>query len=277
MKSKLVAAGLALLATALQAASPAVPPHLEERGQAAYAAYRQAAGHKAFAIAPGGSWAWRGELPSADLARNSVLADCRRHTAQSCFVYSIDNEVVFDAAGWRQAWGPYLDRAQAERAATGVKRGERFPDLAMAAPGGRRVTLSDLRGKVVLLHFWGSWCPPCQREMPDLQGLYGELGKTKDIAFVLLPVREPFSKAQKWARERRVRMPLYDGGPSVARDKAFRLASGGSLADREVAKVFPTTYVLDKRGVVLFTHVGPVSRWSEYAPMLRDAAARSGK
>ena len=278
MHTSLFAWALAVAATALQAATPAAqPPHLEASGETAYAAYRQAAGHKAFAVAPGGTWAWRAELPTPAMARDSALADCRQHTVQGCFVYALDNEVVFDDAGWRQAWGPYLDRSQAARAASGTGRGERFPDLALTAPGGRRMQLSDLRGRVVVLHFWGSWCPPCQKEMPDLQRLYGELFKSRDITFVLLPVREPYARAQEWARQRKVRMPIYDGGPTVAQENAFRLDGGGTLADRQVARVFPTTYVLDKHGVVLFSHVGPVSRWSEYAPLLRDAASRSGR
>lgn len=253
------------------------PPHLDRHGLEAYSAYRQALGHKAFAIAPGGAWAWRGELSSADAARRAVLADCRRQTAQQCFPYAVDDRVVFDRAAWERAWGPYPDRGAAGRAPVGVARGQRFPDLAMTRSDGRRVTLSHLRGKVVVLHFWGSWCPHCVNEMPDLQRLHGRFARSREVAFVLMPVREAFSRSRKWAGDRKLRLPLYDGGTTVTRDHAFRLADGGLLADREVARVFPSTYVLDKHGIVLFAHTGPVADWMEYETFLKDAAERSGK
>ena len=55
------------------------------------------------------------------------------------------------------------------------------------------------------------------------------------------------------------------------------LANGKQIRDRELARVFPTTYVLDKHGMVVFSHVGPVSGWLQYLPFLRDVAAKSGK
>ncbi|MDP1896768.1 MAG: TlpA disulfide reductase family protein, partial [Sulfurimicrobium sp.] len=45
--------------------------------------------------------------------------------------------------------------------------------------------LSDLRGKVLLVHFWGTWCPPCRNEMPELQKLHQALGGSSDIQLVL--------------------------------------------------------------------------------------------
>jgi hypothetical protein len=55
------------------------------------------------------------------------------------------------------------------------------------------------------------------------------------------------------------------------------LADGTKVPDRQIAGKFPTTYVLDKHGIVVFSHIGDASRWHEYAPFLRDAALRSGK
>jgi hypothetical protein len=49
------------------------------------------------------------------------------------------------------------------------------------------------------------------------------------------------------------------------------------MRDRELAKVFPTTYVLDKHGIVVYSNVDPVRGWNQYLPFLRDVAARSGK
>jgi thiol-disulfide isomerase/thioredoxin len=155
--------------------------------------------------------------------------------------------------------------------------GERFHDLAFRDAAGRSLTVAKLRGRVVLVHFWGSWCGPCRHELPDLQRLHESLKPRKDVAFVLLQVRERFADSLNWAKEQGLGLPFYDSGSSGDADETLRLAAGGSLRDRELAKAFPTTYVLDKHGVVLFSHAGPVPRWDEYAPFLRDAAERSGR
>lgn len=253
------------------------PPQVDQAGREGYAAYLQAGKHKAFAVAPGGVWTWRAEMPSAENAQDTVLEDCAGRTRQRCFLYSVDGRVVLDEPTWWQSWGPYPTSAEAGRAATGTRRGERFPDLLLSDSKGRAVRLSDLRGKVVVAHFWGSWCPHCIREMPDLQRLHERLKDNRRVAFLLLPVRESFAQARGWAKGRKIRMPLYDGGATVVRENAFRLADGGKLPDREVARVFPSTYVLDRHGVVLFSHTGPVAGWMEYLPLLLDAAARSGR
>lgn len=252
-------------------------PHLDERGRAGYQEFLSAPSPRAFVIAPGGSWAWRAEMPTSEMALEAALQDCRRHTEQRCVPYAVDDAVVFDARAWPQSWGPYATRSEAARAAVGVKRGQRFPDLSLTDSAGKPRKLSDYRGKVVVVHFWGSWCPHCIRELPDMQRLYVGLRNSNDVRFVLISVREPFSLSRQWARQQKLDLPMYDGGQSAGKAGSFRLAGGGSVPDRELARVFPSTYVLDRHGVVVFAHTGPVARWSELAPFLRDAAARSGR
>lgn len=255
----------------------AAVPQLGPRGADSYRDFLAAGQHRAFAIAPGGAWAWRADLPSRDLAERAALDDCRDNATQPCVLYASDDQLVFDAQAWPKLWGPYADARAAQRAAVGTRRGERFPDLAFRAADGRRAKVSDYRGQVLVLHFWGSWCGPCRRELPDLQGLVKTLAGQRDIRFVFLPVREPFATARDWARAQKLELPLYDSGVTDGGEHAFALADGTRLPDRQVAGKFPTTYVLDKRGLVVFAHVGDASRWGDYAPFLRDAAARSGK
>lgn len=253
------------------------PPLLDPRGQEAYRLYLRAEEHKAFAIAPGGTWAWHADQPGEDMAVEAALQDCRSHTEQRCVTYAVDDRVVFDAQAWPQSWGPYPTAREAARAPVGMRRGQRFPDLTFQIPAGRPGRLSELRGKVVVLHFWGSWCPPCQREMPDLQRLYAGFAKARQVAFVLLPVREPLDMALQWARRKKVDMPIYFGGESTVKAGEFLLADGTRLGDRQLARAFPTTYVLDRHGVVIFSHTGPVADWPGYAAFLRDAVAKSGR
>lgn len=252
-------------------------PFLDANGKAGYREFLATLPPRAFAVAPGGAWGYSVEAGSTELAEQEALANCQANTRQRCQVYAHDGAVVLSAAEWAGGWGPYQPAGAAARAAIGTRPGQRFPDLIFSDAGGRSHKLSGLRGKVVVLHFWGSWCPPCQREMPDLARLVAEARNAKDIRFVLLQAREDFATASAWANRIDKRLPLYDSGMKSSRDNQFRLAGGGHLADRAIAMAFPTTYVIDRHGIVLFAHTGPVSGWPRYLPLLRDAAARSGK
>lgn len=255
----------------------ALVPHLDARGRDAYQQFLAAMPPRAFAIAPGGAWGWSADAVSPEAAEQEALATCQANTQQTCVVYARDREVVLDHARWAEGWGPYKKVAEARKASVGVKRGERFPNLAFADAKGRPIRLSELRGRVTVLHFWGSWCTPCRREMPDLAHLAEILRNDAAIRFVFLQVREDFSTSRAWAEKLWKGLPLYDSGMRKSGAAYLKLADGGQIKDREIAKVFPTTYVLDRHGIVVFAHVGTVFDWRQYADFLRDAADRSGK
>lgn len=258
-----------LLGLLASLASHAAPPHLDAAGLAAYSDYGRAEDHRAFAIAPGGRWGWAGGALSPDQAREQALAYCQERNEQSCLVYAEDETTVFPTERWPSLWGPYADAAQAARASIGMRRGMRFPDLALTDPKGRKVSLADLRGKVVVLHFWGSWCGVCRREMPEIRQVAGELGSA--VRVVLVQVREDVKGARAWLKQQGIDLPLYDSGVRGPAEASLRLANGARLNDRDVARAFPSTYVLDRHGLVLFSHTGAIHRWSEYLPFLRHA------
>lgn len=252
-------------------------PHLDSSGQDGYRDFLSFDKHRAFAIAPGGTWSWKGGETSAESASANALQTCQNDSEVSCVLYAVDDQVVFDTQIWTRLWGPYLNRNDAAHAHIGLKRGERFYNLAFKSAAGKLMTLSDLQGKVVLLHFWGSWCSPCRSEMPELQHLRQKLGKSSDIQIVLLQLREAGEISRQWARQQHLSLPLYDSGVKNKTTDSLTLADGKSINDREIASAFPTTYILDKHGIVVFSKIGPVSRWPQYLPLLRDVAAHSGK
>lgn len=272
---------MSLLPLAMASGAPALRdveaiPHLSERGRADYREFLGSKTHRAFAIGPGGSWAWRADRINPNEALEAALNACQEGGEQSCVPYAVDDGVTFDSAAWFRLWGPYVKQAEAASRPVGTRRGERFPDLAFRSSQGKAMRISDLRGKVLVLHFWGSWCPPCQREMPDLQKLHDLLKTAADIRFLLLPVREPFAKSRAWAGQKKIHMPVVDLGVKDEFDDQLSLSDGSRIADRRIASKFPTTYVLDKHGIVVFSHVGETHRWSEYVNFLRDAGSRSG-
>lgn len=264
---------LAAGSSVFPAESPdAVPPLLGDEGLAGYQEYLAAANHRAFAIAPGGAWAWVSGMPDPDVAEAEAIRACAGYTEQRCLVYAVDDQMVLDASAWSAVWSPYFDSGAAAARPVGTRRSMRFPDLVVTDPAGAPTKLSDLRGHIVFLHFWGSWCPPCQVEFPELQQLYDSLKADRRIAFVLVQSREDIARSRQWADRRGITIPLFDSGARGPSDDEFRIADGSSIEDRIFAPLFPATYVLDRHGVIMFSHFGPLAHWPEYALFLRHAA-----
>ncbi|TCS62551.1 TlpA family protein disulfide reductase [Varunaivibrio sulfuroxidans] len=255
----------------------AVLTHFDQAARDGYRAYSAAPANRAFAIAPGGAWAWVSGADLQEQAEIQALDACRAHTEQPCQLYSVNDQVVFDAAAWSASWDLHMSAAAATEAPMGTGRGQRFPDLALKAPDGRKVALSALRGKPVVVHFWGSWCPPCQVEFPDLQKFYNALTKDDSAAFVLVQGHEPIAKSRRWAQRRGFTMPLYDSGQKGRGNDTFTLADGTVLNDRRLAGVYPTTYVLDANGLVVFRLDGPGKEWEQYEGMIRHIAAEGAR
>lgn len=249
-------------------------PHLERRGRAAYHSYLNSFDHKAFAIAPGGRWGWSAEEESAEAAVESAVARCQQHAPHRCVPYAIDQTVVFDEEEWRTLWRPSAAVMEGARATVGTAVGDLFPNLLLREGSGAPVTLSSFRGRVVLLHLWGSWCPACIGELAELQRLNRaiEAELSGEVELVLVQVRESFAHSSRWVvRNRLDGLPLYDSGSRSSEDQFLTLSTGEKIADRKIARVFPTSYVLDREGRVLFAHRGPVEEWLQYLPFLRDA------
>lgn len=257
-----------------QADTEVVIPHVGEKAREQFRQYQYAAEHKAFAIAPGGAWYWLTELDSEAQAETQVLKNCQANTQQKCVLYALNNRIVFDADNWPRLWGPYADAVTASQAAEGVNVGQRFPDLTGLDRQGKPVSLSALKGKIIFLHFWGSWCPPCMREFPSLTRLHAALNKrhAENVEMVLMQLREPFDESMKWAQQHGFSgLPLYDSGVKDNETTLLALKDGRQMKDRQIARVFPTSYVLDRNGLVIFSHYGPVDDWLDYVDFFEDA------
>jgi len=250
-------------------------PHVGKRARESYIDYLYADPHKAFAIGPGGAWAWQAGKASPQEAEQAAIEYCERYSQQKCVAYAVNNKLVFDNQQWPSLWGPYLSKEQAAQAPIGNRVGQRFYNLAFKDENGKHKTIADLRGKVVFVHFWGSWCPACMIEFPSLVRLQKQINQElgKQVELVILQAREPFNESVRWAKKNGFEdVKLYDSGAKSLSDTAFLLADGSRIEDREVAKTFPTSIVLDKNGVVVFYHTGPVNNWMEYIEFFRHAA-----
>jgi len=109
---------------------------------------------------------------------------------------------------------PQYAAAMAKLEANAAQRQQ--ADFTLTDLHGKNWTLKDLRGKVVLLNFWATWCPPCRKEMPDLEALYLKF-KDKDQGFVVLAISdEDAAKVSPFLAERDITYPvLLDPGRKV--------------------------------------------------------------
>jgi thiol-disulfide isomerase/thioredoxin len=131
---------------------------------------------------------------------------------------------------------------------------------------GQPVALERLRGKVAVVNFWATWCPPCRKEIPDLieaQEKYRE----HDVAFLGIAVEDNRELVQEFARAYNINYPLVAG-----RDAGIALLQ--KLGNQ--AAGLPYTLVLDTQGRIVDTRRGPMSA-ARLEQALQAAFASSGQ
>ncbi len=126
--------------------------------------------------------------------------------------------------------------------------GDTAPEFSIRTDSGITVTRSDFGGRLLVLNFWATWCPPCIEEMPSLDQLYKQL---KDSGVVVLGISvDEDEQAYRRLLERRKVSFL------TARDPAARISSEFGTYR------YPETYVIDSRGKVLQKIIGAAS-WTD--------------
>lgn len=245
-------------------------PHGNTRLQQSFQQYLESDMHRAFAIAPGGIWSWQSNLDTVEEATSTALKDCERRTDYQCTLYALNDDIVFNKEVWTKLWRPYSSNTEAKNARTGRHRGERLHDLRFTDVNGKSLALSDFRGKVILLHFWGTWCPTCIHELPQFPELMRAFKDEPNIAFVFTQMREPYALAQNFLKQQNINLPLYDSGSHEELDNKLTLNTGDKIDDRAVATVYPSTYILDRNGIVVFSMRGSPDNWIQYVEFLQD-------
>lgn len=134
------------------------------------------------------------------------------------------------------------------------------PDLAFDKPDGSSMTSADLKGKVVLLNIWATWCVPCREEMPQLNALQSELGGDGFEVVALNIDKGGPEKAEQFLEE------------TGATDLTNYYDPGGKIFAKLRAVGMPTTLLIDPEGREMGRLVGPADWASPEAKALVEAA-----
>jgi len=136
------------------------------------------------------------------------------------------------------------------------------PNFSLAMLGGGKKALADYRGKVVLVHFWATWCLACRHEMPQIEQLWQ---RYRDDGLVVLGVnvdRGNLAGVRRFVRERDLNFPSV-------------LDPGGAVRNRYEVRALPTTYLIDQDGKIIGRIIGE-RKWNtrQAAAMVDEILAR---
>ncbi len=124
-----------------------------------------------------------------------------------------------------------------------IMQGDRAPEFRLQSTDGRSVGLSDLRGKVVMVHFWATWCAPCVEELPTLAKLHQDL-MGADFEMLAVSVDEGGAEAvTAFMKQNNLNVPVL-------------LDPDRATASRYGTYKFPETYIVDREGVVRYKVIG---------------------
>ncbi|MBN2057837.1 MAG: TlpA family protein disulfide reductase [Candidatus Saganbacteria bacterium] len=116
--------------------------------------------------------------------------------------------------------------------------------------------LSDHQGKLVFLHFWTTWCPPCRSELPTIQQMHNDSDKNKFVVLAV-SVDEPQERVKQYVDNEGHTFPVL-------------LDSDGKIARLYGIRAFPTTIIIDRSGRIIGRITGARHwRWSEFLPLIQ--------
>ncbi|MBV2165791.1 MAG: TlpA family protein disulfide reductase [Kaistella sp.] len=119
---------------------------------------------------------------------------------------------------------------------------EAAEEMSVQDETGNMISTKDLKGKVVFINFWASWCPPCRAEFPSIQKFYDQYQNNPDVVFLTVNMDEQTSLGENYLKKEHFTLPF--------------LIPAGNIPTSYFNGSLPTTVVLDKTGKIRLHHAG---------------------
>lgn len=116
-------------------------------------------------------------------------------------------------------------------------------DFTLDRLDGDKLDFESLKGKIVFVNFWATWCAPCIAEMPSVEELYAKYKDNEDVAFVMINVEKKEDKVRRFIKKKGYTFPIYF--PNETRVPKIYESRG-----------IPTTFVIDKEGYISYKKIG---------------------
>ncbi|GLU53360.1 TlpA family protein disulfide reductase [Dyadobacter frigoris] len=119
---------------------------------------------------------------------------------------------------------------------------EALPNVFFRKGDGKTVDLASLKGKVIFINFWATWCPPCIAEMPSINALYGKFKDNENVVFLMVDVDGNYQKSDSFMKKHHYGLEVVS--PAVEIPPVFMQGA------------VPTTVILDKEGKMVYRQEG---------------------
>nr|WP_239587423.1 redoxin domain-containing protein [Bacillus pakistanensis] len=169
-----------------------------------------------------------------------------------------DKERIYDETS-----NQYNPEAESQKTYSSEKldEGSMAPDFTLTTLDGQTVSLSDYKGKKVIINFWATWCPPCRAEMPHMQNFYEEASEKENVEILAVNVTD-LDKGEKainqFVSEYKLTFPIL-------------LDKEGNVSGRYQAVAFPTSYIIDTQGKISKKIIGPMNE-EMMVDLVKDAS-----
>lgn len=125
---------------------------------------------------------------------------------------------------------------------TGEASAEALPNVFFRKGDGKTVDLTSLKGKVIFINFWATWCPPCIAEMPSINALYGKFRDNENVVFLMVDVDGNYQKSDRFMKKHHYALEV--------------VSSTSEIPPVFMQGAVPTTVILDKEGKMVYRQEG---------------------
>lgn len=124
------------------------------------------------------------------------------------------------------------------------EKGKSAADFTIHDLEGKTVMLSQFKGKVVMLNFWATWCPPCREEMPSMEALYRKFNKNPDFIMLAVSIDNDAETVREFVKKNNYTLPVFH---DANKNAGSRYGITG----------VPDTFLIDRNGIIREKVIGP--------------------